>query len=79
MQGPIHLSPVLGLAELLHVMPPARFPPARMEDVVNLGHISQETGLKRPISLKGLKACGELEVDQVSAQYGGLKAKLIVN
>ncbi len=22
-QGPIHLSPILGLAELLHVMPPA--------------------------------------------------------
>ncbi len=22
-QGPVHLSPVLGLAELLHVMPPA--------------------------------------------------------
>ncbi len=31
-----------------------------MEDVVNRGHVGQETGLKRPISLKGLKACGEL-------------------
>jgi hypothetical protein len=30
-QGPVHLTPVLGLAKLLHVMPPARLPPARME------------------------------------------------
>jgi hypothetical protein len=50
-QGPIHLSPILGLAELLHVTPPAQFPPARIEDIVNHDHIGQETGLKRPISL----------------------------
>jgi hypothetical protein len=78
-QGPVHLSPVLGLAELLHVMPPAQLPPARMEDVVNRGHVGQETGLKRPVSLKGLKACRELQVGQVSAQYGGPTAKLVVN
>ena len=47
-QGPVHLSPILGLAKLLHVMPPARIPPERMEDVVNHGHVGQETGLKRP-------------------------------
>ncbi len=34
-QGPVHLSPILGLAEFLHVTPPAQFPPASMEDVVN--------------------------------------------
>ena len=34
-QGPEHLSPVLGLAELLHVTPPAQFPPASMGDIVN--------------------------------------------
>ncbi len=78
-QGPVHLSPILGLAKLLHVMPLAQLPPARMEDVVNRGHVSQETGLKRPVSLKGLKACRELQVGQVSAQYGGLMAKLVVN
>ncbi len=78
-QGPVHLSPILGLAKLLHVMPPAQLPPARMEDVVNRGHIGQETGLKKPISLKGLKAHRELQVGQVSAQYGGPTAKLVVN
>jgi hypothetical protein len=78
-QGPVHLSPILGLAKLLHVMTPARLPPARMEDVVNHGHVGQETGLKRPVSLKGLKACQELQVGQVSAQYGGPTAKLVVN
>ncbi len=50
-QGPVHLSPILALAELLHVTPPARFPPASMEDVVNHDHIGQETGLKRPVTL----------------------------
>jgi len=50
-QGPVHLSPILGLAELLHVTPPAQFPPASMEDVVNRDHIGQETGLKRPVTL----------------------------
>ncbi len=50
-QGPMHLLPVLGLAELLHVMPPVQFPPAIMEDVVNHGHVGQETRLKRPVSL----------------------------
>ena len=50
-QGPVHLSPILGLAELLHVTPAARFPPASMEDVVNHDHIGQETGLKRLITL----------------------------
>jgi hypothetical protein len=50
-QGLIHLSPVLGLAELLHVTPPALFPPASMEDVINRDHIGQETGLKRPVTL----------------------------
>ncbi len=50
-QGPIHLSPVHGLVELLHVTPPAWFPPASMEDVVNRDHIGQETGLKRPVTL----------------------------
>ncbi len=50
-QGPIHMSPILGLAELLHVTPPARFLPASMEDVVNRDHIGQETGLKRPVTL----------------------------
>jgi hypothetical protein len=78
-QGPVHLSPILGLAKLLHVMPPAQLPPASMEDVVNRGHVGQETGLKRPVSLKGLKACRELQVGQVSAQYGGPAAKLIIN
>ncbi len=41
-QGLVHLLPILGLAELLHVTPPARFPP---------DHISQETVLKRPVTL----------------------------
>jgi hypothetical protein len=50
-QGPIHLLHVLGLAELFHVISPARFPPASMEDVVNRDHIGQETGLKRPVTL----------------------------
>jgi hypothetical protein len=50
-QGPIHLSPVLGLAELLHITLPARFPPASMEDAVNHDHIGQETMLKTPITL----------------------------
>ncbi len=50
-QGPIHMSPVLGLAELLHVTPPAQFPPAGIKDVVNRDHIGQETGLKRPVTL----------------------------
>ncbi len=50
-QGPIHLSPILGLAELLHMTSPAQFPPASMEDIVNRGHISQETGLKRTVTL----------------------------
>ncbi len=50
-QGPVHLSPIFGLAELLHVTPPAQFPPASMEDVVNRDYIGQETGLKRPITL----------------------------
>ncbi len=51
MQGLVHLSPILGLAELLHMTPPAQFPPASMEDVVNRDHIGQETGLKRPVTL----------------------------
>ncbi len=50
-QGPVHLSLILGLAELLHMTPPARFPPESMEDVVNCDHIGQETGLKRPVTL----------------------------
>ncbi len=50
-----------------------------MEDVVNRGHVSQETGLKRPVSLKGIKDCRELQVGWVSAQYGGPTAKLVVN
>ncbi len=50
-QGLLHLSPILVLAELLHVTPPARFPPASMEDVVNHDHISQENGLKRLVTL----------------------------
>jgi hypothetical protein len=50
-----------------------------MEDVVNPGHVGQKTGLKRPVSLKGLKVCRELQVGQVSAQYGGHTVKLIVN
>ncbi len=50
-QGLVHLSPILGLAELLHVTPPAPFPPASMEDIVNHDHIGQETGLKRPVTL----------------------------
>jgi hypothetical protein len=50
-QGPVHLSLILGLAELLHVTPPARFPPESMEKVVNRDHIGQETGLKRPVTL----------------------------
>ncbi len=78
-QGPVHLSPILGLAELLHMMPPVQFPPVTMEDVVNPDHIGQETGLERPVSLKRHKACRELEVGQVSAQYGGPTAKLIVD
>ncbi len=78
-QGWVHLLPILGLAKLLHVMPPAQLPPARMEDVVNRGHVGQETGLKRLVSHKGLKACRELQVGQVSVQYGGPTAKLVVN
>ncbi len=50
-QGPIHMSPVLGLAELLHVTPSAQFLPASMKDVVNRDHIGQETELKRPVTL----------------------------
>jgi hypothetical protein len=50
-----------------------------MEDVVNRGHVGQKTGLKRPVSLKGLKAHRELEVGQVHAQYGRPTAKLVVN
>ncbi len=78
-QGPVHLLLILGLAKLFDMMPPAQLPPARMEDVVNHGHVGQETGLKRLISLKGLKAYRELQVGQVSAQYGGPMAKLVVN
>ncbi len=59
-QGPIHLSPILNLAELLCVIPPVQFPSATMEDIVSHGHIGQVTGLKRLVSLKGLKAFGEL-------------------
>ena len=50
-QGLVQLLPILGLAELLHVTPPAQFSPASMEDIVNRDHIGQETGLKRPITL----------------------------
>ncbi len=50
-QGWVHLSPILGLAELLHVTPPAQFPLASMKDVVNRDHIGQKTGLKRPVTL----------------------------
>jgi hypothetical protein len=50
-QGPVHLLPILGLAELLHVTPAAQFPLASMEDIVNCDHIGQETGLKRPVTL----------------------------
>ncbi len=50
-QGPIHMSTIFGLAELLHVTLPAQFPPASMEDVVNRDHIGQETGLKRLVTL----------------------------
>ncbi len=50
-QGPIHMLLILGLAELLHVTPPAQFLPASMEDIVNHDHIVQETGLKRPVTL----------------------------
>ena len=46
--GPVHLLPVLGLAELLHVAPPARFAPASMEDIVNRDHGGQKTGPKGP-------------------------------
>ncbi len=50
-QGLVHLLPILGLAELLHVTLPAQFLPASIEDIVNCDHIGQETGLKRPITL----------------------------
>ncbi len=49
-----------------------------MEDIVNRDHVGQETGLKRPITLKGLEACGKLEVGQVRAQCWGPTAKLVV-
>ncbi len=76
---PVHLSPILGLAELLYVTPPARFHPASMEDVANHDHIDQETGLKKPVTLYGLKALGELGVGQVNKQYGGPTTKLVVD
>jgi hypothetical protein len=50
-QGPVHLLPILGLAELLHMTPPAQFTPTSIEDIANHDHISQETGLKRSITL----------------------------
>ncbi len=50
-QGPVNLLPILSLAELLHMAPPARFTPTSMEDIVNHDHISQETGLKRSVTL----------------------------
>ncbi len=50
-QGSVHLLPILGLAELLQVTPPARFPLASTEDVVNRDQIGQETGLERPVTL----------------------------
>jgi hypothetical protein len=57
---PVHLSPVLVLAELFHMAPPALFPPASMKDIVNSNHIGQETGLKRPFTIgsQGLQQAG---------------------
>ncbi len=78
-QGTVHLLLILGLAKFLHVAPPAWFPPASIEDVIHRDHISQETGLKRPVTLWGLEACGKLEVGQVGMQYWGLTAKLVIN
>ncbi len=54
-------------------------PPASMEDIVNHDHVGQQTGIKRPVTLQGLKACGKLEVGQVGMQYWGPMAKLVVN
>jgi hypothetical protein len=60
-QGPIHLLPILGLAELLHVTPPAQFPPATMEDVVNrdnidLGNWAQKA--RHSLGSQGLQRAG---------------------
>ncbi len=71
--------PILGLAELLHVAPPAKLAPARVEDIVNHDYIGQETGLKRPVTLQGLKACRKLVVGQIMAQNWGPSNELIVN
>jgi hypothetical protein len=50
-----------------------------MKNIVNRDHIGQETGLKMPVTLSGLEACGKLEVGQVRTQYGGPTAKLVIN
>ncbi len=50
-----------------------------MEDIVNRDHVGQETGLRRPVTLQSLKACGKLEVGQVRTQYWGPMEKLIMN
>ncbi len=57
-QGPVHLLLILGLAELLHMTPPAQFPPASMEDVVNHDHIGQDTGLKMARQSQGSQGSG---------------------
>jgi hypothetical protein len=50
-----------------------------MEDIVNHDHIGQETGLKRPVTLGGLKVRHELLVGQVMMQDWGPSNKLIDN
>ncbi len=73
-QGPVHLLPIQGLAELLHVTPPAQFPPASMEDVVNRDHIGQETGSKGP-SLSRVSRLAESLVWDKSMSNMGLYNK----
>jgi hypothetical protein len=67
-QGPKHLAPIVGLAELLHVAPSARLAPAGMKNIINLDHVSKETGVEESFKLKGLKACSGLADGQVTAQ-----------
>jgi hypothetical protein len=70
---------ILGLANFFHVAPPAGLAPTGMKDTVNHGHVGQETGLKRPITLDGLKACCKLVVGQVMMQDQGPNNKLTAN
>jgi hypothetical protein len=59
--------PILGLAELLHMAPPARLAPTGVKNIVNLDHVHKKIGVKGFFKLKGLKACSKLVTGQVLA------------